>query len=93
MILGHDYANQHWYRDAINRYQRVYRIDPSARGNEYMRRDLVAMIAAPSHGEDAIRVIRRIYGAEIIPDLEAHLAAASDPREQRRIRRLIDSLR
>jgi serine/threonine-protein kinase len=93
LILAHDYASQHWYRDTVNRYAMVHRIDPTARGNPWMRDDLIAMIGAPSHGPSAMRAIRRIYGAEAIPPLEARLAETSDPRERARISQLLEQLR
>jgi serine/threonine-protein kinase len=92
LILAHDYTNQHWYRDAISRYTLVHRIDPAARGNSFMLADLISMIGAPSHGEGAVRAIRRIYGAEALPDLRARLADARDPRERHQIERLIELL-
>jgi hypothetical protein len=40
-----------------------------------------------------MRAIRRIYGAEAIPPLEARLAETSDPRERARISQLLEQLR
>ncbi len=93
LILAHDYTNQHWYRDALSRYVMVHRIDPSARGNEFMRADLIAMIAVPGrYGESAMRLIQRIYGDEALADLRDRMTASTDPRERHRIETLIDRI-
>jgi len=94
LILAHDYANQRWYGDAIPRYERVHRIDPSARGNEWMSQDLMTMIAAPSHGVRAMQAVRRIYGAEAIPFVEARLGEPGVERvERQRLEQLLRRLR
>ncbi len=64
LLLAHGFANQRWRRDAINRYLRAYRIDPSSRGDPRMLPDLLSYASHRRWGDAACDAIREIYGDE-----------------------------
>lgn len=64
LLLAHGFANQRWRRDAINRYLRAYRVDPSSRGDPRMLSDLLEYAANRRYGDKACDAIREIFGDE-----------------------------
>jgi len=93
LILAHGFSNQRWRRDAINRYLRAYRIDPSSRGDPRMLSDLLGFAAHRRYGEAACDAIREIYGDESLPAVNRALSQASENSVYaKRLIRLRDSL-
>ena len=74
LLLGHDHYTRQWLTASIQRYRIASSIDPSSRGNAWMRDDLVAMAETGSHHRPAAALLAEIYGAEALPAVEAALA-------------------
>jgi hypothetical protein len=95
LILGHDHYAQQWYGDALERYRIVDVINPAARGNAWLRDDLISMAATASHGEPAAALLSAIYGREAIAFVERRLTEdeALDEAARARLTALIERLR
>jgi serine/threonine-protein kinase len=95
LILGHDHYAQQWYGDALERYRIVDVINPAARGNAWLRDDLISMAATASHGEPAAALFSAIYGREAIAFVERRLTEdeALDEAARARLTALIERLR
>jgi hypothetical protein len=93
LLIAHAYAQLNWLSDAVERYQRAYRADPSARGDPQMLDDLLKAAAHRVAGRNAARVIRDVYGAEALPALEKAIARGTgDADGNERLDHLRDSL-
>jgi serine/threonine-protein kinase len=74
LILGHAHFLQEWYGDALDRYRIVDVINRGARGNAWLRDDLIAMAGTAAYGAPSAALIVQIYGPEAIPFVEGRLA-------------------
>jgi tetratricopeptide (TPR) repeat protein len=77
LLLARAYMVRGWYRDAIERYQLAYKIDPSSRGDRHMVSDLVEIVRYPKVSNIAARAIMEIYGEEALNIIDRDLAASS----------------
>lgn len=73
LLIAHIYALRGWRSDAIDTYQAAHRVDPAVRGDPRMLANLVAMSAHAGVADEAALAVRRIYGAEALPTVEAAL--------------------
>lgn len=71
LLLGHAEVIAHAYSDACHRYQHAYNVDHDARFDPAMRHDLVSLAARDSTADEASVMVREIYGAEALPEIEA----------------------
>jgi serine/threonine-protein kinase len=93
LLIGHAYAQLGWMSDAVERYQRAYRADPTSRGDPQMLEDLVKAVSHRVAGRNAARAIHDIYGAEALPALEKAIARGDGARDgEDRLDHLRDSL-
>ena len=93
LLLGHAYAENDWFSDAVDRYVRADRVDSTSRGDPQMLADLLKAAAHPAASHAAARAIRDIYGAEAIPAVEKALKnSAGDRQASARLARLRESL-
>lgn len=94
LLLGHLFVARGWYSDAIERYERAYRLDPTVRGDPRMLASLIELTARESVGERAAEVVELIYGAEALDALDAAVdERADDPLAQLRLVQLRDRIR
>ncbi len=73
LLIGHVYAQRGWRSDAVTTYDLAFRTDASLRGDPQMLANLVALSAHPAVSDEASAAVRRIYGAEALPTVEAAL--------------------
>ena len=73
--MARAYAERGWRDRAVARYRRAFEADPSARGAPPMRDDLLLWAQEPSTQDRAAHALLAIYGAELLPALDAQLAA------------------
>ena len=93
LLAARAYAQQDWWSDAVDRYQRAYRLDASCRGDPQMLPDLAKAAAHPTAGRSAAKAIHDIYGAEAIPALASERdRRAADHDAAARLDRLRDEL-
>lgn len=78
LVLAHAYASRGWYSAAIDSYRRVYRRDPSARGDRRMMRDLVRIAGTESLHAEGTSALVEIYGPEARGELERAAARERD---------------
>ncbi len=70
LLLGHAEVNAHALTDACHRYRHAWQVDPNARFDATMRHDLVTIATRESTAEEAGALVREIYGAEALPEIE-----------------------
>jgi serine/threonine protein kinase len=93
LLLGHAYAENDWFSDAVDRYVRADHVDSTSRGDPQMLADLLKAAAHPAASHAAARAIRDIYGAEALPAVDKALKnSAGDRQATARLTRLRDSL-
>jgi len=95
LLLGHGFANQLWYRDAIERYRRAANLDPGALLDPKVLSNLIEVVASSKqHGRAAGTFIKQHFGARATAAIEAEIAAgpAKGPRAVR-LGRLLEKLR
>ncbi len=89
LLLARAYMVRGWYRDAIERYQLAYKIDPRSRGDRHMVRDLVEIVRYPKLSNIAARAIMEIYGEEALNTIDRDLASSKvDENAKDALRRL-----
>jgi serine/threonine-protein kinase len=76
LLLARAYMNLNWRGDAIERYQRAYRMDSSSRGDRTMLRDLLNIVPHGGSGRAAANAIVEIYGAEARSEVQTRIARA-----------------
>lgn len=94
LLEGHAFANQDWYRDAIERYGRAAALDPGALSDPKVLSNLVQIAAtSKQHGRTGSAFIVKHYGKRARPAVEAALADApkGSPRATR-LKRLLTLL-
>jgi hypothetical protein len=84
LILAYVYANRGWLTDAIERYRLAYRIDPRARGDLRMLRDLVDFVGISDVAPRAEHAIEEIYGDEALEHVDAVLQKGRLKRAERK---------
>jgi len=93
LLLAHMYLNRGWREDALNQYQNVYQVDPSARGAIKMLSDLLALVAYNKTSRDAARFVREVYGTGALREIDRAISAyARDPAAVARLKALRASL-
>jgi eukaryotic-like serine/threonine-protein kinase len=93
LLIAHAYAQRDWLSDAVERYQRAYRADPTCRGDPQMLADLLKAVTHRVAGRNAARAIRDIYGVEALPAVEKAIARGAGDRDgDDRLDHLRDSL-
>jgi len=71
LLLARAFVERGWQSDAIERYVLAYHIDPSARGDETMKRHLLDLAGKPPPvGQRAADAILEIYGPELLGPVE-----------------------
>jgi len=90
LLLGHVFELRGWRPDAIESYERAWKMDPDARGDPHMLEDLVDFVARSNkHARKAVPVIEKAYGPEAVPRVERELEAADlDDGAKARLREL-----
>jgi serine/threonine-protein kinase len=74
LLLGHVYFSRGWRSDALPAYERAFAIETTARGDQKMLDNLVAMAAHPAVTDRATRAVRTIYGREALRTIDRALA-------------------
>ncbi len=93
LLLGHGYHARGWRPDALDRYERAYDLDPSARADPEMRDNIIRLAGHGNVGRRARAMVMNIYGPEARPLVQALLDGASLRRTERAgIERLRDEL-
>ncbi|MBW2460591.1 MAG: serine/threonine protein kinase [Deltaproteobacteria bacterium] len=73
LLLGHGYLARGWRPDALDRYERAYDLDPSARADPEMRDNLIRLAGHGNVGRRARAMVMDIYGPEARPLVQALL--------------------
>ncbi len=94
LLIGHCYAERHWFSDAIESYERAYRADPSARDDPFVAGNLVTMLTRTAVSTKALRLARELYGEELGALIDARLAddtlRAAQVQQLERVRERLD---
>jgi tRNA A-37 threonylcarbamoyl transferase component Bud32 len=77
LLLARMYLNRGWRDDALQQFELVIDVDPSARGAPMMLADLLGLVTDPKTSRDAARLLRIAYGREALPALDAQLMMPS----------------
>jgi hypothetical protein len=83
LLLAYAYANRTWLTDATQRYRLAYRIDPSARGDARMLRDLVDFVRVKKVRGIAQQTIEAIYGQEAVAEIDRVLGIGRISKDER----------
>ena len=81
LLVGHAYTQLNWLSDAVDRYERAYRADPTCRGDPQMLEDLLRAATHRVAGRKAARAIRDMYGTEALPALEKAIARGAGDKD------------
>ena len=93
LVLGRAFTKMGWNSDAIERYERAYALDPSAKSDTRMLDDLLTIATRPETGDRAGALVRRVWGADAIPVVDARLEGEELRRDEReRLTRLRERL-
>ena len=93
LLIGHTYAERHWYSDALEHYDRAYRADPVARDDPFIAGNLVIMLTQPSVADEALELARELYDDELGDLIDARLEDDSlRPVHAQRLQRVRDRL-
>jgi hypothetical protein len=93
LVLGRAFTKMGWNSDAIERYERAYATDPTSKHDSRMLDDLLTIATRPETGDRAGALVRRVWGAEAIPAIDARLASEEIRRdESERLTRLRERL-
>jgi tRNA A-37 threonylcarbamoyl transferase component Bud32 len=85
LLLGGFYLNRKWLSDGVQQYELAFQIDPSARGDEHARRDLLGLASAPDDvWRRARKLLVRTYGRELSADLD-QIAKTAQPTARARL--------
>jgi len=83
LLFAYLYMERVWRPDAIERYLRAYRAQPTSRGDPHMLRDLVLLVSRRSVSAQAASAIREIYGREAVTQLDRAIGETDgDARER-----------
>jgi serine/threonine-protein kinase len=93
LVLAHHFVDINFLSDAIDRYRLAFEIDPSARGDARMLRDLVRLSGNRAVGDRASGLIDRVYGAEAVPEVERQISTTMEPEAIDRLMQLRNRLR
>lgn len=94
LLIAHLFVGRGWFTDALNRYERALRLDPSVRGDPHLRRALVRLAARDSVGERAADLVESVYGPEALPEVQIAINELDgQPLPQLRLVNLRDRLR
>lgn len=79
LLLGHGFCNQHWFRDAIDRYGRAVAVDPAAVHDPRMLGGLLKIVTeSPKYQARAGEFIVEHHGRLARDGVRAALAAAGE---------------
>ena len=81
LLLGRADAIAHAYTDSCHRYRHAWQVDPAARFDPAMRHDLVSAAAREATASEAAEIVREIYGAEALPEIEVVRAEVARDRQ------------
>lgn len=77
LLIGHAYAERHWYSDALESYERAHGADPSVRDDPFLANNLVSMLTRTAVSARALRLARALYEDELGGLIDARLADES----------------
>lgn len=92
LILAHHFVDIAYFRDAVDRYERVVAIDHSARGDRRMLPDLLRMAQSPTVAEPAADLIVHAFGSEARTAVELAMEEQTDPEKVGMLTRLLSRL-
>jgi len=93
LLMGRSYVLRGWRSDGLEHYERAFETDPRVRTDPHMRADMVALAAHGAVGGRAANGVRRIYGRDAVPEVDARLARTDlEASERERLGRLRRSL-
>ena len=74
LLIGHAYAERHWYADALESYERAHGADPVVRDDPFLAGNLVTMLTRTAVSARALRLARALYEDELGALIDARLA-------------------
>ena len=74
LLLAEIFYRRHWHKDALASYRRAYTIDPGARGDPAMLRNLVALAQVEPLARAAGALVVTAYGKDALTTLDAAIA-------------------
>ncbi|MEM9192442.1 MAG: protein kinase [Myxococcota bacterium] len=92
LLLAAAFVRRGWNTNGIERYIQAYETDPEARHHEQMQADLLLLVGGEESGLLASQAIVRIYGEEMLPNVEAALDNTPRAYVRRRLELLRDRI-
>jgi cytochrome c-type biogenesis protein CcmH/NrfG len=74
ILLGRGYTRRGWRPDALERFERAYRLDPSTRNDRNVLNSLVELSFHANTATRAQALVREMYGASAIEAVDRRLA-------------------
>jgi cytochrome c-type biogenesis protein CcmH/NrfG len=93
LVLARHFVDINYYRDAVQRYERAFRMDPSCRGDRRMLSDLIELSTSPAVRAPAQDLIGRAYGRDALAAVERALEQTRDREQLTALSALRDYLR
>jgi cytochrome c-type biogenesis protein CcmH/NrfG len=93
LLLARAYTDAGWYGDAVDRYRRAARLDPTSRHDPRMLGDLLGIVAAdPQVSRRAAGAVRDVFGRDALAEIDRRVPSAADDAARARLQRLRDEL-
>jgi hypothetical protein len=93
LLMARAFMNMGWRKDAIVRYRRAFEVDPAARHDPGMLRDLIDLAESEAHHAAASEAIVEIHGAAARQAVEqARAGRPNDSEEHARLSALLEAI-